>query len=65
MTTPIVCWKCGYGHRSNEGHCLRCAADWFFPPRPADARDKRPYKVNPRTFASTINTRVPAFLDDC
>ena len=63
----MTCWRCGYGHRDDDGLCRQCGSDWFFEPRPPTREELliiNRYKVNPPTFAGTINTRVPAFLDD-
>ena len=63
----MPCWKCSGKAFDESGFCRRCGADGNHPTRPATREELliiNRYKHNPPTYASTINTRVPAFLDD-
>ena len=39
----MTCWRCGYGHRDDDGLCRQCASDWFYPPRPPTEAEAGPY----------------------
>ncbi len=63
-----ACWHCGNRVPDGGGFCRICGRDMQGPPRPPTAEEQAlagRWRCNAPTYASTINTRVPAFLDDC